>query len=58
MKHAAPRWLAMDLMKLQFRSEHPHGLVDADFLFTKDRPVIFAFHAYPTLIRKRTHRRT
>jgi xylulose-5-phosphate/fructose-6-phosphate phosphoketolase len=42
----------VDLMKLQPKSEHPHGLSDIDFddLFTKDKPVIFAFHGYPTLI--------
>ena len=42
----------VDLMKLQPASEHPHGLTDADFdiLFTKDKPVIFAFHGYPWLI--------
>jgi len=50
----------VDLMKLQPRSEHPHGLSDVDFddLFTKDRPVIFAFHAYPWLIHRLTYRRT
>ncbi len=50
---------AVDLMKLQPASEHPHGLSDRDFdvLFTKDRPVIFAFHGYPTLIHKLTYRR-
>ena len=39
----------VDLMKLQPQNEHPHGLSDCDFddLFTKDKPVIFAFHAYP-----------
>ena len=39
----------VDLMKLQPPSEHPHGLPDADFdaLFTRDRPIIFAFHGYP-----------
>ena len=42
------------------RSEHPHGLSDTDFdsLFTKDKPVIFAFHAYPWLIHRLTYRRT
>src|ERR1700723_1841052 len=42
----------VDLMKLQPTSEHPHGLSDIDFdsLFTKDKPVIFAFHGYPWLI--------
>jgi xylulose-5-phosphate/fructose-6-phosphate phosphoketolase len=50
----------VDLMKLQPRSEHPHGLTDADFdmLFTKNKPVIFAFHAYATLIHQLTYRRT
>ncbi|QDV09935.1 Xylulose-5-phosphate phosphoketolase [Planctomycetes bacterium Poly30] len=50
----------VDLMRLQPSSEHPHGLSDADFdeLFTKDRPVIFAFHAYPWLIHRLTYRRT
>ena len=50
----------VDLMKLQPKSEHPHGLSDADFdtLFTKSRPVIFAFHAYPWLIHRLTYRRT
>jgi xylulose-5-phosphate/fructose-6-phosphate phosphoketolase len=49
----------VDLMKLQPQSEHPHGLSDSDFdaLFTKDRPVIFAFHAYPWLIHRLTYRR-
>ena len=50
----------VDLMKLQPSSEHPHGLSDADFdsYFTKNKPVIFAFHAYPSLIHKLTYRRT
>jgi xylulose-5-phosphate/fructose-6-phosphate phosphoketolase len=49
----------VDLMKLQPESEHPHGLSDIDFdaLFTRDKPVIFAFHAYPMLIHKLTYRR-
>jgi len=49
----------VDLMKLQPPSEHPHGLSDSDFdaLFTKDKPVIFAFHAYPWLIHRLTYRR-
>jgi len=49
----------VDLMKLQSPSEHPHGLNDLDFdqLFTVDRPVIFAFHGYPTLIHRLTYRR-
>src|SRR5690349_18755193 len=50
----------VDLMKLQPASEHPHGLSDKDFdnLFTRDRPVIFAFHGYPWLIHRLTYRRT
>ena len=50
----------VDLMSLQPQSEHPHGLCDLDFddLFTKDKPVIFAFHGYPTLIHRLTYRRT
>jgi xylulose-5-phosphate/fructose-6-phosphate phosphoketolase len=50
----------VDLMKLQSPSEHPHGLHDDDFdqLFTRDTPVIFAFHGYPTLIHRLTYRRT
>jgi xylulose-5-phosphate/fructose-6-phosphate phosphoketolase len=50
----------VDLMKLQPRSEHPHGLSDQDFdvLFTTDKPVIFAYHGYPTLIHRLTYRRT
>jgi xylulose-5-phosphate/fructose-6-phosphate phosphoketolase len=50
----------VDLMKLQPQAEHPHGLSDTEFdaLFTKDKPVIFAFHAYPWLIHRLTYRRT
>jgi xylulose-5-phosphate/fructose-6-phosphate phosphoketolase len=50
----------VDLMRLQPSSEHPHGLTDADFdaLFTTDKPVIFAFHGYPSLIHRLTYRRT
>ncbi|MEP7010291.1 MAG: phosphoketolase family protein [Acidobacteriota bacterium] len=50
----------VDLMKLQPPSEHPHGLSDEKFdaLFTKDKPVIFAFHAYPWLVHRLTYRRT
>ena len=49
----------VDLMTLQPSSEHPHGLADEDFdqIFTVDRPVIFAFHGYPTLIHRLTYRR-
>jgi xylulose-5-phosphate/fructose-6-phosphate phosphoketolase len=50
----------VDLMTLQPRSEHPHGLSDKDFdvIFTRDKPVIFAFHGYPWLIHRLTYRRT
>ena len=50
----------VDLMKLQSPSEHPHGLDDDGFdqLFTRDKPVIFAFHGYPSLIHRLTYRRT
>lgn len=50
----------VDLTRLEPKSEHPHGLSDVDFdeLFTKDKPVIFAFHAYPWLIHRLTYRRT
>jgi xylulose-5-phosphate/fructose-6-phosphate phosphoketolase len=49
----------VDLMTLQPQSEHPHGLADEEFdlLFTKDKPVIFAFHGYPWLIHRLTYRR-
>ncbi len=50
----------VNLMKLQPPGEHPHGLSDRDFdvLFTKDKPIIFAFHGYPWLIHRLTYRRT
>ena len=50
----------VDLMRLQPASEHPHGLPDAEFdeVFTKDRPVIFAYHGYPWLIHRLSYRRT
>ena len=50
----------VDLMRLQAESEHPHGLSDREFdaIFTPDRPVVFAFHGYPTLIHRLTYRRT
>jgi xylulose-5-phosphate/fructose-6-phosphate phosphoketolase len=50
----------VDLMKLQPPSEHPHGLSDRDFdvLFTRGKPIIFAFHGYPWLIHRLTYRRT
>ena len=50
----------VDLMTLQPREEHPHGLSDREFdsLFTTDRPIIFAYHGYPWLIHRLTYRRT
>ncbi len=50
----------VDLMRLQPESEHPHGLSDGDFdaLFTTDKPVVFAWHGYPSLIHQLTYRRT
>lgn len=50
----------VDLMKLQSSSEHPHGLDDISFdmLFTRNKPVIFAFHGYPWLIHRLTYKRT
>ncbi|MEQ1815503.1 MAG: phosphoketolase family protein [Nitrosomonas sp.] len=49
----------VDLMSLQPQSEHPHGLSDKEFdgLFTKDKPIIFAYHGYPWLIHRLTYRR-
>ena len=50
----------VDLMKLEPSTEHPHGLseMDYDSLFTKDKPIVFAFHGYPWLIHRLTYRRT
>jgi len=50
----------VDLMTLQPKEEHPHGLSDNDFddLFTIDKPIIFAYHGYPWLIHRLTYRRT
>jgi xylulose-5-phosphate/fructose-6-phosphate phosphoketolase len=50
----------VDLMKLEPNTEHPHGLSDRDFdaLFTKDKPIVFAFHGYPWLVHRLTYRRT
>jgi xylulose-5-phosphate/fructose-6-phosphate phosphoketolase len=49
----------VDLMTLQPPGEHPHGISDNDFdvLFTKDKPIIFAYHGYPWLIHRLTYRR-
>ena len=50
----------VDLMTLQPKEEHPHGLSDRDFdaLFTVDKPIIFAYHGYPWLIHRLSYRRT
>ena len=49
----------MDLMTLQPKEEHPHGLSDYEFdtLFTTEKPIIFAYHGYPWLIHRLTYRR-
>ncbi len=49
----------VDLMRLQSNTEHPHGLTDEDYdaLFTKNKPIIFAFHGYPNLIHQLTYKR-
>lgn len=49
----------IDLMRLQSNTTHPHGLTDNEFnkYFTKDKPVIFAFHGYPNLIHELTYKR-
>ena len=46
-------------MKLQPREEHPHGLSDVDYdaLFTRDKPIVFAFHGYPWLVHRLTYHR-
>ena len=56
------RWRVInvvDLMTLQPKEEHPHGLSDKDFdaLFTRDRPILFAYHGYPWLIHRLAYRR-
>ncbi len=50
----------VDLMKLESNDKHPHGLTDFEYdnLFTKDKPIIFAFHGYPNLIHQLTYNRT
>jgi xylulose-5-phosphate/fructose-6-phosphate phosphoketolase len=50
----------VDLMTLQPQKEHPHGLSDNDFdaIFTREKPIVFAFHGYPWLIHRLTYRRT
>ena len=50
----------VDLMTLQSAEEHPHGLSDPQFdaIFTTNKPIIFAYHGYPSLIHQLTYRRT
>ncbi len=50
----------VDLMRLQPSDRHPHGLTDDEYdeIFTKDKPIIFAFHGYPSLIHQLTYKRT
>src|SRR5690606_22860065 len=50
----------VDLMRPPPPSEHPHGLGDADFdaMFTRDKPIVFAFHGYPSLVHQLSYRRT
>ena len=50
----------VDLMRLESNDKHPHGLTDYDYdaIFTKDKPIIFAFHGYPSLIHQLTYKRT
>ncbi len=49
----------VDLMRLQPKSEHPHGLSETDYdeLFTRDKPIVFGFHGYPSLVQRLTYRR-
>ena len=49
----------VDLMRLQSNIDHPHGLTDDDYdaIFTKDKPIIFAFHGYPHLVHQLTYKR-
>jgi xylulose-5-phosphate/fructose-6-phosphate phosphoketolase len=49
----------VDLMRLQPETEHPHGLTDRTFdtIFTRDRPVVFAYHGYPMMIHRLAYRR-
>ena len=49
----------VDLMRLESNERHPHGLTDYDYdsIFTKDKPIIFAFHGYPSLIHQLTYKR-
>ena len=50
----------VDLMKLESSENHPHGLEEDEYdsIFTKDKPIIFAFHGYPHLIHQLAYKRT
>ena len=50
----------VDLMRLQTKEEHPHGMTNEEYdkIFTKDKPIIFNFHGYPSLIHQLTYKRT
>jgi len=50
----------VDLMRLQSASEHPHGMIESDYdtMFTRGKPVVFAFHGYASLVHRLTYRRT
>ena len=50
----------VDLMRLQADTQHPHGMSqqEYDLLFTKDKPILFAYHGYPSLIHELTYKRT
>ena len=50
----------VDLMRLQTKEEHPHGMINEEYdkIFTKDKPIIFNFHGYPSLIHQLTYKRT
>ena len=58
-RHLPEVRLRVDLMKLQPHTAHPHGLTDEDYdvIFTRDKPIIFAFHGYPSLVHELTYRR-
>ena len=50
----------VDLMRLESNEKHPHGLTDSEYdaIFTKDKPIIFNFHGYPSLIHQLVYNRT
>ena len=49
----------VDLMRLQSEEQHPHGLSQQEYnaIFTADKPIVFAFHGYPSLIHELTYKR-